>query len=80
MENQFYTICRRCGRQILMTRCNDDGRWIPCDPVVNRFTSEGGPYMYINTNGEVKYGRRSKDGELGYKKHSLYCVLYRRNA
>ena len=79
MENQFMTFCRRCGRHILMTRSVEDGRWIPCDPEIMRFNSSSGSGMYVNTNGKISYGKRSKDGEFGYRRHSMYCVLNRRN-
>ena len=69
MINQFYTICRDCGKQILMTRCEDTGRWIPCEPYVHRFTPSGGPVTYVNTEGKLCHGYRSRDGEIGYMKH-----------
>lgn len=80
MTNQFMTYCKRCGRQILMTRSIEDGRWIPCDPLIHRYNPCGGPKMYVNAQGLVKYGKRDPNGEWGYQKHSMYCLLNRRNA
>jgi len=78
MENQFLTFCRLCGRQILMTRCTADGRWVPCNPEIHRYKKAGGPYTYVNTDGILCYGKRDKDGEWGYQKHSMCCFLNRR--
>ena len=69
MINQFYSICRCCGKQILMTRCEDTGRWIPCDPYVVRFRSSGGPETFVDTKGILRRGVRDENGEIGYRKH-----------
>ena len=69
MTNQFYTICRDCGKQILMTRCEDSGRWVPCDPYILRFQPSGGPETYVNADGKLCRGYRSDGGEFGYRKH-----------
>lgn len=73
MMNQFYKICRDCGKQILMTRCEETGRWMPCDSLIMRFTPAGGPETYINEDGKLCRGYRSKDGEFGYKNHRRSC-------
>ena len=69
MINQFYRICKFCGKQILMTRCEDTGRWIPCDPYIVKFTPSGGPETFVNENGKTCRGFRSEKGEFGYRKH-----------
>ena len=69
MINQFYTICRGCGKQILMTRCEDTGRWVPCNPVIGRYKPSGGPLTYVNTDGKLVRGTIANDGEFGYRKH-----------
>ena len=74
MDNQFYTHCRRCGRQILMTRNRQTGAWVPCDPEILRFTPAGGPETYVNTDGKYCRGKRDRNGEFGYRRHRRDCA------
>ena len=43
---QFFTTCKRCGKQILMTQDLDSLKWIPCEPEIRRFKPSGGPETY----------------------------------
>ena len=73
MTRQFYTTCKRCGRQILMTQSNSG--WVPCHPDVMRFRPAGGPCTYISEDGKVCRGERVfGGGEIGYEKHWRHCV------
>lgn len=74
MNNQFYTFCKRCGRQILMTRCEKDGRWVPCDPEIRRYKRSGGPFSFVSTEGDLCYGTPDSNGEWGYRKHRRNCA------
>lgn len=74
MTNQFMTYCRRCGRHILMTRCEEDGRWVPCDPEIHRYRPAGGPETYVNVDGKYCRGVRDRDGEVGYRRHRRDCA------
>ena len=73
---QFYTRCRDCGKQILMTRCEKTGQWVPCNPDIMWFTPAGGPETYVNTDGKLCRGVRNYDhsGEIGYRKHRRDCA------
>lgn len=74
MIEQYYTFCRRCGRQILMTRCKDTGRWIPCDPEIHKYKPAGGPYTYVTAEGMFRRGVRDRNGEWGYQRHRRDCA------
>lgn len=74
MGRQFETFCKRCGRKILMTRNERDGRWVPCDPEIRKYHRSGGPCAYVNTDGMLCYGTPSADGEWGYRKHRRNCA------
>ena len=73
-REQFFTECRRCKHQILMTYNPRTGRWIPCDPEIKRFRRSGGPETFVTPEGEVCYGERDRNGEFGYRKHRRDCV------
>ena len=75
MINQFITTCKHCGKPILMTKCEETGKWIPCDPEANLFLPSGGPETYINERGKQCRGIRDRNGETGYKKHYLTCEV-----
>lgn len=66
--NQFVTTCRNCGKQIVMTQ-TQDGRWIPCNPVMIRFKPSGGPKTFVTHDGELHRGYIAQDGQLGYVRH-----------
>lgn len=66
--NQYVTHCRTCGRQIVMTQ-GRDGRWMPCETVMVRFTPSGGPGTFIRNDGTVTRGHTDRNGELGYIRH-----------
>ena len=70
---QFFTNCRNCGRQILMTYDGKDRRWIPCDPEIRKYKASGGPETYVTPTGELKRGVRDYNGEFGYRKHRKDC-------
>lgn len=75
MINQYMTICRACGKQILMTRCEEDGRWVPCNPLIDRYTSSHGNELYINQFGMRLYGTRDRKGpDWGYTPHRRECI------
>lgn len=69
--NQYVTNCKFCGRPIVMT-LTEDG-WKPCDPVLTRFTSAGGPETFVTHDGKIHRGRQSRDGQYGYRKHFNTC-------
>lgn len=73
MVNQFLTFCRYCGMQILMTRCEDTGRWVSCNPVIQKYRPDGGHDIYVNTEGMISYGTLSRNGEYGYQLHGRTC-------
>lgn len=74
-RDQFFTTCKRCRRQILMTYCYETGKWVPCDPTLKHFDVSGGPVTYITINGDIKHGNVVPDGpETGYRKHRRDCV------
>lgn len=72
-SKQFFTTCKRCHRQILMTYCPDTMRWIPCDPELIRFCECDVPESYVTTEGIVKHGKPDANGEIGYRKHRKDC-------
>lgn len=74
MSRQFETFCRRCGRKILMTRNERDGRWVPCDPEIRKYKPSGGSCTYVNTDGILCYGKLDVNGEWGYRKHRRDCA------
>ena len=76
MSEQFFTTCRYCGRQILMTRNIDTGRYTPCNPEVIRFIpDEGAESVFINENGQTEHGFFTDVmGKVGYQKHSIFCT------
>ena len=76
MNKQFFTNCRYCGKQILMTRSAVNGHYIPCDSEIVRFT-QGGKKQFITPDGEPVMGEYAADGEVGYQKHSLTCKARR---
>lgn len=71
--NQYFTTCRYCGKQILLTRA-DNGKTIPCDPEIIRFNPTGGPDTFVTETGRFLRGERDRNGtEMGYKKHLKGC-------
>ena len=83
---QFETFCKRCGRKILMTRNEQNGRWVPCDPEIRRYRRGDGSFTYVNPEGQVFRGELVGRGffdpnaEFGYQRHSADCAYVRRNA
>lgn len=73
-REQYFRFCRRCGKQILMTYNSRKGQWVACDPEIRRFRRAGGPETFVTPNGEVCYGVRAYDGEIGYRKHRRDCT------
>ena len=81
MSEQFFTFCRKCGQQILMTRNQMNGKWIPCDPELRRFTPRPGGRKYVTPEGGTISGMHDKDGQFGYQHHGRTCYENRqRNA
>lgn len=74
MFEQFMTKCRRCGRQILMTRNVRTGQWVPCDPEIRRYVQSGGPETYVTPEGVLLHGQRDYNGEIGYRRHRRDCA------
>ena len=74
-RKQYFTTCKYCGMQILMTRNVDTGRFTPCDPLVIRFfPDEDEDEVFIDEDGRATRGYRSDVmGYVGYKKHSTSC-------
>ena len=72
MTEQFFTTCRFCGKQILMTKNLRTNKWVACEPEIRRFRPAGGPNTYITPEGEVTRGERDRDGIFGYKKHGRH--------
>ena len=66
---QFFTTCPKCGKQILMTKCQRNNLWVPCDPELFRFTPAGGPETYVTPEGNTMRGYRDRNGQYGYRKH-----------
>lgn len=73
-REQYFTFCKRCGKQILMTYCPEEKRWMPCNPEIKRFRRAGGPETYVTPDGKICRGERAYDGEYGYRKHRKDCV------
>lgn len=71
---QFFTTCKRCGKQILMTQDLGSLKWIPCEPEIRRFKPSGGPETYVTPEGKLQRGERAYDGEVGYRKHRKDCM------
>lgn len=69
---------------IVMTREEDGGRWIPCDPEIRTYVRGGGPFTYIGLDGSFRRGQQTfsgdPNGEIGYRKHRADCAMIRRNA
>ena len=78
MPNQFFTFCKRCGKQILMTQDSVSHRWFPCNPQVVGFVAfECGPSTFVSAeDGSVKHGYESGShtAERGYYRHRRDCV------
>ena len=72
-RKQFYTFCKCCGKQILMTRNAKTGNWVPCDPAVIWFTPSGGNETFVDQYGKICRGYRSRTGEIGYRRHFASC-------
>ena len=74
MINQFLTFCRSCGKQILMTRCEETGHWIPCNPLIQRYNPTYGNEPFIDTHGMRRTGQPDMHGsEFGYSHHGKDC-------
>lgn len=73
MAKQYFTVCPRCGQQILMTYCEQNGKWVLCDPYLYRFRLSAGPGIYVTPEGDVVRGTHDRDGIFGYKKHRKDC-------
>ena len=74
MAEQFFTQCKFCGKQILMTRNLRTKTWIPCNPNIFRYRPAGGPNTYVTPEGEFVRGERDRDGLFGYKRHGKDCT------
>lgn len=81
---QFETFCKRCGRKIIMTLDEKTGRWVPCDTEIHKYIPGGGPFTYVNTEGQKRRGEKTTsydwDGEWGYRQHRADCATVGRNA
>ena len=77
-RKQYFTTCKHCGKQILMTRNIETGRFIVCNPEI-RFFEPGGEDPYITPDGQTVMGKSSNRGEIGYRKHSITCEARRRS-
>lgn len=77
MPNQFYTFCKRCKRQILMTQDNVTHKWSPCDPEIFTFIEDDSvPDTFVSAeDGAVKHGLPSDKyfAERGYSRHRRDC-------
>ena len=73
MAEQFFTTCRKCGRQILMTRNIYNKYWIPCDPEILRYKPAAVSSNYVTPEGIVVSGKPDRDGEFGYRLHRRTC-------
>ena len=77
MAEQFFTTCKFCGKQILMTKNLKSGTWVPCDPEIRHFKSGGGPNTYVTPEGELVRGQKSFAGfgadSVGYRRHRKDC-------
>ena len=75
MPKQFFTTCKFCGKQILMTMNLENGTWVACNPELLRYRlTENGYGRYVTPEGSVVRGERDRDGLFGYKKHER-CIL-----
>lgn len=75
MQRQFLTFCNRCGKQILMTQCQSTGRWVPCNPLIDRYIPDEGNEVYIDQAGCSCRGRRDRRGQdWGYTHHGRECA------
>lgn len=73
-RRQFFTTCRYCGKQILMTRNTETGRYTPCNPEIVRFFEDDTGTAFVNEDGKIVFGFASDTmGHVGYKKHSMFC-------
>ena len=74
--NQFFTECRRCGKQILMTQDIATHKWTPCNPEILFFVEKDVPNVYVTPDGEIKHGVPSVNGkgETGYIRHRRDCT------
>ena len=71
---QFFTECKYCGKKILMTKNQQNKTWIPCDPLLYRFTMSGGPMTYVTGEGIVVRGHKDRNGKYyGYRAHRRSC-------
>ena len=81
-RKQYFTNCRYCGRQILMTRNTDTGRFTPCDPAIKKYVpNPNGNVLYVNEDGKAHWGFISDHigAEFGYLKHYTSCSARGRN-
>ena len=78
MQMQRYGVCRKCGRQILLTRFRNGRGWFECNPYVKRIKAgyyEGpGAVSYITPDGTFHtHGLINQNfeggGILGYLQH-----------
>lgn len=74
MIKQYFTFCKRCGRQILITRCDRTGKWVACDPEIHQYMRSDGLLTYVNEYGELCHGKQEIGGEWGYRRHRNDCV------
>jgi len=75
--DQYFTKCRYCGHQILMTMNQQNHTWVPCDPELYRFTPSGGPMTYVTGEGDVIRGHKDRDGKyFGYRSHRRSCIKW----
>ena len=77
MRKQFFRNCRYCGKQILMVRNTESGRYTPCDTEIRRYIpNPDGNILYVNEDGQGKWGFVSEPvfgSEFGYLKHYTSC-------
>jgi len=66
---QFFTTCRHCGRQILMTQNLQNREWVPCDPQIFRYRLSTGGQLYVTPEGNTVRGLPDRDGLFGYRRH-----------
>lgn len=76
MAEQFFTKCKFCGKQILMTKNLKNGTWIACDPEIRKYRPGGGPNTYVTAEGEIVRGSKAFGGveAFGYRKHRRDCA------
>ena len=53
-----------------MTRNAGNGNWIPCNPILYRFSPGLGTAYYVTPEGAVIRGVHDRDGQFGYMRHS----------